>query len=71
MRRQDERVQREQEWVEKEAELDEKEAEYIRQVNTKEIDEDQFWELVVELDMERAIGESVAEGLATTRDGGW
>jgi hypothetical protein len=53
--------------VVKEAELDKKEAEYIRQVNTKEIDEAQFWELVSELDLERALGESVAEGPATTR----
>jgi hypothetical protein len=44
-----------------------KEAEYIRQVNVKEISEDQFWELVAELDLERAMGESVAEGLATTQ----
>jgi hypothetical protein len=51
--------------VAKEAELDEKEAEYIRQVNTKEIDEAQFQELVGELDLERVIGESVAEGPAT------
>jgi hypothetical protein len=35
-------------------------------VNAKEIDEDQFWELVGELDLERAIGESVVEGLAMT-----
>jgi hypothetical protein len=52
--------------AEKEAELDEKEAEYIRQVNMTEIDEDQCWELVAELYMERAMGESVAEGLAMT-----
>jgi hypothetical protein len=44
--------------------LDEKKAEYIRQVNVKEIDEVQFWELVGELDLERALGESVVEGLA-------
>jgi hypothetical protein len=49
------------------ADLDEKEAEYIRQVNTKEIDEDQFREPVAELDMERAMGESVTEGPATTQ----
>jgi hypothetical protein len=47
--------------------LDGKEAEYIRQVNLKEIDEDQFWELVAELDLERAIGESIAEGPAMTQ----
>jgi hypothetical protein len=46
--------------------LDEKEAEYIRQVNAKEIDEARFQELVGELDMERAMGESVVEGPATT-----
>jgi hypothetical protein len=57
-------VQREQEWAEKQAELDEKEVEYIRQVNVKEIDEAQSWELVAELDMERAMGESVAGGQA-------
>jgi hypothetical protein len=48
-------------------ELDEKEAEYIWQMNTKEINEDKFRELVSELDLERAIGESVAEGPATTQ----
>jgi hypothetical protein len=42
MQRQDKREQWEQEWAEKEAELDEKEAEYIKQMNAKEIDEDQF-----------------------------
>jgi hypothetical protein len=51
----------------KEAELDEKEAEYIRQVNVKEIGEDQFWELVAELDLERVMGESIVEGLAMTQ----
>jgi hypothetical protein len=64
MQRQNERAQWEREWVEKEAELDEKEVEYIRQVNTKEIDESQFWEFVAELDMERTMGEIIAEGLA-------
>jgi hypothetical protein len=34
-------------------------------MNLKEIDEYQFQELVRELDLERAMGESVAEGLAT------
>jgi hypothetical protein len=51
----------------KEVELDEKEAEYIWQVNVKEIDEDRFQELVGELDLERAMGESIAEGPATTQ----
>jgi hypothetical protein len=51
----------------KEVELDEKEAEYIRQVNTKEIDEMQFQELVGELNLERVLGESVAEEPATTQ----
>jgi hypothetical protein len=51
--------------VEKEVELDEKEAKLIRQVNAKEINELQFWELVAELDLERAMGESVVEGPAT------
>jgi hypothetical protein len=68
MHQQDERAQREQERVAKEAELDEKEVDYIRQVNVKEIDEARFRELVVELDMERAMGESVAEGPATMQD---
>jgi hypothetical protein len=68
MRRQDEREQQERERVEKEAELEEREAKYIRQVDVKEIDEDRFRELVGELDLERVMGESVAEGLATTQD---
>jgi hypothetical protein len=54
--------------VAKEAELDEKEVEYIWQLNAKEIDEVRFRELVGELDMERAMGESVAEGPATMQD---
>jgi hypothetical protein len=45
-----------------------KEVEYIRHVNAKEIDEVRFWELVAELDMERAMGESIAEGPAMTQD---
>jgi hypothetical protein len=65
LRLQEERAQREEERAVKEAELDEKETEYIRQMNAKEINEDQFWELVVELDLERAMGESIVEGLAT------
>jgi hypothetical protein len=68
LQRQQERVQQEEEWAAKEAELEEKEAEYIRQMNAKEIDEDRFWELVAELDLERPMGESVAEGPATTQD---
>jgi hypothetical protein len=67
MRRQDEREQWEREWVEKEAELDKNETEYIRQMNAKEIDEDWFRELIGELDLERAMGESVAEGPSTTQ----
>jgi hypothetical protein len=39
--------------------------EYIQQVDTKEIDEKRFRELVGELDMERAMAESITEGLAT------
>jgi hypothetical protein len=73
MRRQDEVEQREWERAEKEAEWEEKEAELIRQVDTKEIDDEQFRELVNELDLERAMAESVAEGpatmQATTQDG--
>jgi hypothetical protein len=53
------------EWAAKEAELHEKEAVYIWQVNMKEINEDKFWELVGELDLERVMGESVTEGPAT------
>jgi hypothetical protein len=41
--------------------------EYIRQVNAKEIDEAWFWELVVELDIERAMGESIVEEPAMTQ----
>jgi hypothetical protein len=67
LRLQEEWAQQEEEWAAKEVELDEKEAEYIRQVNVKEINEDQFWELVVELDLERVMGESIMEGPATTQ----
>jgi hypothetical protein len=48
-------------------ELEEKEAKYIRQLNEKVIDVEKFRELIGELDMERAMGESVAEGPATTQ----
>jgi hypothetical protein len=65
MRRQDEREQR----AEKEAEWEKREAEFIRQVDAKEIDDEWFQELVNELDLERAMAESVTEGLATTQDG--
>jgi hypothetical protein len=69
LRRQDEREQREQERAEKEAakevELDEREEEYIRQLGAKEIDEKEFRESINELDLERAMALSVAEGLAT------
>jgi hypothetical protein len=68
MRRQDKREQQEQEQAEKEAELEEREAEYIRQVDAKEIDDERFRELVGELDMERAMAESVVEGPATMQD---
>jgi hypothetical protein len=50
--------------VAKELALEEKEEEYIWQLNAKEIDEDRFQELVGELDLERAMGKSVVEGLA-------
>jgi hypothetical protein len=60
-------VEQEQERAAKEAELDKKEAEYIGQVNAKEINKVRFWELVGELDLERVMGESIAEGLATTQ----
>jgi hypothetical protein len=59
--------QREWEWAEKEAEWEEKEVELIRQVDAKEIDDERFRELVNELDLERAMAESVAEGPATTQ----
>jgi hypothetical protein len=59
--------------VEKEAEWEEREVEFIWQVDMKEIDDERFWELVNELDLERAMAESVAEGPATmqvtTQDG--
>jgi hypothetical protein len=58
--------------VDKEAELDEKEVELIRQVNVKEVNKQQFRELVGELDLERAMEESMAKGpptmQATTQD---
>jgi hypothetical protein len=69
MRRQDEEEQREWEREEKEAEWEKREAEFIRQVEAKEINDEWFWELVNELDLERAMAESVAEGPATTQDG--
>jgi hypothetical protein len=65
MRRQDEVEQLE----EKEAEWEKREAEFIRQVEAKEIDDKRFQELVNELDLERAMAESVAEGPAMTQDG--
>jgi hypothetical protein len=68
IQRQDEEEQREREWVEKEAEWEKREAEFIRQVDAKEIDDERFRELVNELNLERAMAESVAEGLATTQD---
>jgi hypothetical protein len=66
-RRQDEEEQRERERAEKEAEWEKREAEFIRQVEAKEIDDERFRELVNELDLERAMAESVTEGLATTQ----
>jgi hypothetical protein len=53
--------------VAKEAELEEREAEYIWQLNEKVIDAQRFRELI-ELDMERVMGESITEGLATMQD---
>jgi hypothetical protein len=38
------------------------------QLDVKEIDEEQFRELVGKLDLERAMGESVVEGPATMQD---
>jgi hypothetical protein len=73
MRRQDEEEQREREQAEKEAEWEEREVELIRQVEAKEIDDEWFRKLVNELDLERTMAESVAEGpatmQATTQDG--
>jgi hypothetical protein len=37
-------------------------------MNVKEIDEDQFQELIGEFDLERAMGENVAERPAMTQD---
>jgi hypothetical protein len=68
MRRQDEE-QRERERAEKEAEWEEREVELIRQVEAKEIDDERFRKLVNELDLERAMAESIAEGPAMTQDG--
>jgi hypothetical protein len=67
MRRLDEEEQRERERAEKEAEWEKREEEFIRQVEAKEIDDERFRELVNELDLERAMAESVAEGPATTQ----
>jgi hypothetical protein len=61
------RWRRRQEEVEKEAELEENKIKYIRQVDVKEINEEWFLELVGELDMERAMAESVAEGPASVQ----
>jgi hypothetical protein len=55
-----ERAEREQERVAKEEE-------YIRQLDAKEIDEGRFRDLIGELDLERVMAESVAEGPATTQ----
>jgi hypothetical protein len=41
--------------------------ELIKQVNAKEIDKSQFWELVAELYLDRAMGESVANGPVMTQ----
>jgi hypothetical protein len=65
--RAEEEEQRNWERAQKEAELEEREMEYIRQVDAKEIDEEKFRELVNELDMERAMAESVAKGPVTTQ----
>jgi hypothetical protein len=68
-RYQAEQAQLEEEQAAKEAELEKKEEEYIRQLDAKEINEERFRDLIGELDMERAMAESVAEGPATTQDG--
>jgi hypothetical protein len=68
VRRQDEVEQWEWERAEKEAEWEKREAEFIRQVDVKEINDERFRELVNELDLERAMAESVTEGPATTQD---
>jgi hypothetical protein len=63
-----EQVQREEEQATKEAELEKMEEEYIQQLDAKLIDEEKFRELVNELDLERAMAESVTEGPATMQD---
>jgi hypothetical protein len=62
-----EQVQQEEEQAAKEAELEKKKEEYIRQLDVKEIDEEKFRELVDELDVERAMAESITEGPAMTQ----
>jgi hypothetical protein len=66
-RYQAEQAQQEEERAAKEAEFQKKEEEYIWQLDAKEIDEEKFRDLIGELDMERAMAESVAEGPATTQ----
>jgi hypothetical protein len=63
-----ERAEREQERAAKEAQLEAREDKYIKQLDANEIDEARFRELIGELDLERAMGESVVEGPATTQD---
>jgi hypothetical protein len=66
-RYQAERAQQEEERAVKEMELEKKEEEYIRQLDAKEIDEEKFRDLIGELDLERAMAETVAEGPVTTQ----
>jgi hypothetical protein len=47
--------------------LEKKEEEYIKQLEAKEIDEEKFRELIGELDLERVMAKSIAEGPATTQ----
>jgi hypothetical protein len=62
-----ERAQHKEERAAKEVELEKKEEEYIWQLDAKEIDEHKFRELIDELDLERAMAKSVAEGPVTTQ----
>jgi hypothetical protein len=48
--------------------LEVREEEYMKQLEVKEIDKEKFRELIGELDMERAMAESIAEGQATMQD---
>jgi hypothetical protein len=63
-----ERAECEQEHAAKEVQLEAREDEYIKQLDAKKIHEEHFRELIGELDSERAMAESVAEGPAMTQE---